>query len=159
VEAKIGTIAIHENPVWEAKSDFLILVDLERWGLSGRLEQLWVRRAGGNLVEVCCVPFFPYGIRLGDIVEIEVSSNGRHFFERVVKPSNRLNVRLVVDDTDRIEVIMPVISVILEDSGCEYEVFKPGYVAADVPTDSAERYLIRELGHLIESNQVTIEKV
>lgn len=153
------SIAVHEAPAWGAKADFLFLVDLAPWGLNGRLEQLWGRRIDDRLVELCCIPFFPYGIKLGDTVELQVLGDGGHYYDKVVTSSNRLNVRLVVEDLEKADRLTGILMAILEDARCHFEVFKPGYLAADVPSEASERFLLRELDPILTSGEVTIEKL
>lgn len=60
-------IATHPNPVWREKANFLIFADLGDHGMPGRWEQLWARQEGEEF-ELCCIPFFTYGLALGDRV-------------------------------------------------------------------------------------------
>ena len=65
----IGSIATHPAAVWRLRADFLLHVDLKAHGMPGRGEQLWARRVGEHRFQICCVPFFSYGITLGDVVD------------------------------------------------------------------------------------------
>ncbi len=57
--------AIHEEPVWRDRADFIIAAELPE---DGRGEQLWVRQIENRTFEMCCIPFFLYDLALGDIV-------------------------------------------------------------------------------------------
>ncbi|MEV4562080.1 DUF4265 domain-containing protein [Kitasatospora sp. NPDC049285] len=46
----------------------MAMVDLAPFDLSGMLEQLWLRELEEGEFEVCCIPFYTYGIALGDVV-------------------------------------------------------------------------------------------
>ncbi|MEV7860914.1 DUF4265 domain-containing protein [Streptomyces hirsutus] len=47
----------------------MAMVDLAPFGLGGMLEQLWLRKLPEDSgYEVCCIPFYAYGLALGDIV-------------------------------------------------------------------------------------------
>ncbi len=59
--------ATHREPVWRERSDFVIGADLE----GGDSEQLFVRQLGPRRFELCCIPFFTYGMSLGDVVETD----------------------------------------------------------------------------------------
>lgn len=61
-------IATHEDPSWGERADFLIFARLGEAGLEGRWEQLWARKTRDGDFEICCIPFFTYGIALGDVV-------------------------------------------------------------------------------------------
>lgn len=71
-------IAIHADPVWRDRSDFIIGIDLgpaseDPPGQATR-EQLWAREVSRGTFEICCIPFHPYDLPLGDIVETKEHS-------------------------------------------------------------------------------------
>src|SRR3954451_22720771 len=139
-------IANHEAPIWRHKADFLIHVDLSPWGLPGKLEQLWTRRVSDNQFELCCVPFFPNGLHLGDIVETEPQGEWRFMVRRVIKESGRLDVRVAVNVHGEEEVLTPVLLEALHGARCDVEMLRPGYLAVDVPSAASERVLLVSLG-------------
>jgi len=93
--------AIHQDPVWRDRSDFIIGADISIGG-EPRSEQLWVRRVGGDLFEICCIPFFVRDLALGDIVETDAHLT----LQRVVKPSGRYTFRVWFADSfhPRVEI-------------------------------------------------------
>lgn len=81
------TDAVHPDPVWRERANFIIGAPLPE---EGRAEQLWARQVGDRLFEVCCIPFFLYDVALGDLVE----TDSRFDLLRVVKPSGRYVFRV-----------------------------------------------------------------
>jgi hypothetical protein len=54
-------------------------------------EQLWCRQISHNRFELCCIPFFLYGLALGD----EVRTGKGHWIKRVLKPSGHRTYRVL----------------------------------------------------------------
>lgn len=79
--------ATHRDPVWRERSDFIIGA---RVGDGNDSEQLFVRQLTPYRFEMCCIPFFTYGISLGDIVE----TDGEYTVTRVVERSGRRTFRV-----------------------------------------------------------------
>src|SRR5690625_5461577 len=67
-------IAVHAHPAWRDKANFMIFADLSESGLSGRWEQLWSRQLSETEFQLCCIPFFTYGLALGDRVTTDRKS-------------------------------------------------------------------------------------
>lgn len=154
-----SAIATHEDPVWRAKADFLVHADLAAWNMPGRWEQLWVRRADVHLVELCCIPFFTYGFRLGDLLETAPASGQDFMVQRVVQPGGRNNIRVVVPDANERESIGKLVVEVLDRLSCLYEIFKPGYVSADLQSGEVESGVLDALSSLRHDGQVRIEQI
>jgi hypothetical protein len=88
--------AQHDTPVWRERADFIIGARLDE---PGKWEQLWARRLGPNLFELCCIPFLTYGLALGDVVETEAQSGHEYLIARVAEPSGRFAMRVWFLDT------------------------------------------------------------
>lgn len=86
------TDAVHPEPVWRDRANFIIGAPLPE---EGRAEQLWARQAGDHRFELCCIPFFLYDIALGDVVETDSQYN----IERVLEPSGRYVFRVWFGDS------------------------------------------------------------
>jgi len=84
--------AVHPEPVWRDRSNFVIGARLPE---PGRTEQLWARQLGERRFEVCCIPFFLYDVALGDVVETDENYD----FVRVVRPSGRYVFRVWFGDS------------------------------------------------------------
>jgi hypothetical protein len=79
--------AVHDAPVWRERANFVIGAPLPE---EGRAEQLRVRQVGDRRFEVCCIPFFLYGVALGDVVETDADYD----LVRVVERSGRFVFRV-----------------------------------------------------------------
>lgn len=87
-------IATHDNPAWRDRANFLIFADLSEFGLEGRWEQLWVKQLGANEFVLCCIPYFTYGVALGDRL-CTASRRGRDYvLSKVVSHSGHRVLRL-----------------------------------------------------------------
>ena len=90
-----ASIAVHREPIWRDRADFIAFADISESDVAHR-EQLWVRKVRIGIAEICCVPFFVYGVSLGDLVSID--SNGR--IRGVVQESGRYVFRVYVAGHD-----------------------------------------------------------
>lgn len=81
--------AVHREPVWRDRSNFIIATSIEPDKCGMSTEQLWARRVDGRLFELCCIPFFAYDLALGDVVEVDSD----YMVSRVSKPSGRFVFR------------------------------------------------------------------
>ena len=88
-----ANIAFHEHPAAADRADFVLFIDLAPFGMPGRSEQFWVRRIADGLYEVCCIPFFSYGIALGDTIRVK-NVEAPCTIEEVPTRSGRVNIRL-----------------------------------------------------------------
>jgi hypothetical protein len=151
-------VITHANPVWATRADSVVLVDLKKWGLSG-VEELPSHHVGGSFYELCCVPFFSYGMKLGDVVEATPNEYDAMFVAKVIKSSNRLNIRLAVRSEKETDAAMRRILGILARAECGFEMWQPGYVAADVPTPASETIVLRGLQVLVDHELLSIERI
>ncbi|MEU9603213.1 DUF4265 domain-containing protein [Streptomyces sp. NPDC048057] len=86
------TYISHEEPVWRGEGNQLAMVDLRAFGLERMLEQLWLREASeSGSYAVCCIPFYAYGLALGDVVRLNASGG----VERLVRKSGRRVLRVL----------------------------------------------------------------
>lgn len=59
----------HFNPVWREDANFIIGIEINiSSGDDPSWEQLWSRKISENRFMICCIPFFPYNLSLGDEV-------------------------------------------------------------------------------------------
>jgi hypothetical protein len=138
-------IAWHEHPVGD--SDFFIRVDLSEHGMSGRYEQLWVKRRGETTFEVRCVPFFAHGVALGDTAETDAEFTLR----RVVLRGGHATLRVAVADREQRTRLRAILQEWIAETELLHEWFADGYVAIDLPPNAEERInksLLRELAEL-----------
>jgi hypothetical protein len=87
-------VAVHSDPVWRARSNFVFRVPIEGEGEERHWEQLWWQRLSDTRFVLCCIPFFAYGLSLGD--EVVVDDNGR--IVAISKPSGQWTYRVWFGD-------------------------------------------------------------
>jgi len=82
---ELPEIATHTEPVLRAEADFLIHAGLAEFGMPGRSEQLWVKKLGGDHFQICCLPFFTYGIAPRDVVFATPGESEQFMFRHPVE--------------------------------------------------------------------------
>lgn len=88
-------VAVHQDPVWRDKANFVIRVYLEDKGGRSEWEQLWALRLSERRFSICCIPFFAFDLALGDEVETDASYN----VQRIVLPSGQYTFRVWFGDS------------------------------------------------------------
>lgn len=150
-------IAVHREPVWQARADFLVHCDLSHDGMPGRREQLWCRKISESTLEICCIPFFAYGLALGDCVEFRASRDGDLLVGRVTRPSGHWVLRIALSDDTRLETLHTAIHERLVLGGFLHEWHATGYVAVDLQSDDQERQLTSFLGPYFTAGRLVFE--
>jgi Domain of unknown function (DUF4265) len=64
-------IAVHLSPAWAVRANFKIFADVSNDETKQEWEQLWAFRETNSCYVICCIPFFTYGLSLGDCVSID----------------------------------------------------------------------------------------
>ncbi|MEU6770672.1 DUF4265 domain-containing protein [Streptomyces sp. NPDC046759] len=106
------------------------LVGLDAFDLPGMLEQLWLREVGvEGSYEVCCIPFYAYGLALGDVVEKGESET----VNRVVKKSGRRVLRVLFAEPRPLTDSRSALRRAVESAGLLSEWNGDRHVAIDVP--------------------------
>jgi hypothetical protein len=128
-------VVVHMSPVWRAASNYIIRADIAKEGLSRTVEQLWAREVGQFEFELCCIPFFTYGLALGD----RVSTKPDLFLAEVTNPSGRGVVRVWLgsapDQRDQVLGIVQSLSLL-------FEWYSEDLLAIDTPTDEMHQSLL-----------------
>lgn len=145
-------IISHDNPVRE--SNAIVRADLSSHGMPGRFEQFWVKRVKDREFEVCCVPFFVYGIALGDIVH----TDNEFTIDRVVKRCGHSTLRVAVANGARLEVLHGALRDWLRTVGVGllHEWHAPGYLAVDLP-DTPDQYSFRLFEDMKSAGDIEFE--
>lgn len=144
--------AKHESPVRPA--DWVVSVDLNTHGMPGDFEQFWARKLGENLFEVCCIPFFAYGISLGDLV----TTNTDGYVESVVQRSGHRTLRVAIPDKDRLDRVHEIVHEWLLQRELHCEWYSGAYVAVDCsPSNSVSATDVRWLESLAARGDLTFE--
>jgi len=116
--------------VWRDKSDFIILAFLETKDNHNHWEQMWAKKTGENTFILCCIPFFTYGINLGD----EVACDSNHQIQRVLRRLGNLTYRIWFKDVSDPAVKTRVEGKVQEMSG-EREWSSENLLAISIPSE------------------------
>src|SRR5437762_9357304 len=84
--------ATHDAPI--SRANFVIHVDLSGHGMPGKTEQLWAWQVSPSEFEVASLPFFAYGMALGDHVQTHATAVAEYVVERVISRSGRRLLRV-----------------------------------------------------------------
>lgn len=147
-------IAVHREPAWGERSNFMVMAQIEGENLPRNWEQLWARQVGQGRLETCCIPFFIYDLALGDVVECVAMGPMEYAIGQVLEPSGHWTFRAYFGDTTAPESLLDVDST-LRERGHELEWWAAELLAVDaVGPDEAHRvadYLraCQERGELI----------
>jgi hypothetical protein len=126
-------IATHEDPAWMAQANFIIVADLGDYGMQGRLEQMWARQLGEAEFMICCIPFFTYGIALGDRVLTSQREERRYIIEDVRERRGRCVSRLWLKNVG--EAGQVEIKEFINEQHLLSESYSKNLLALDVPED------------------------
>lgn len=92
-ESKIVT---HAEPVARERTNYILRLDLTADGMPGYFEQVWTRKEDRQRFELCCIPFFTYGLSLGDVITI-ADEAGRY---RVDSKAGHRTIRFAIQDQE-----------------------------------------------------------
>lgn len=129
-------------------------VDLTPYGFdAGTYEQLWVRTDDESSFEVCCIPFFTYGIALGDVIHLE----GGVGVPSVVRRSGRRVIRVAFNDRAEAEAGHEQLHGSLVATGALHEFSSSGYAAVDLKDERQADAVIPVLEALVETGVIIWE--
>lgn len=89
-------IATHDEPAWRERTNYILRLNLAQDGMPGWFEQMWTRTEDRQRFELCCIPFFTYGLSLGDVVSLA----GENSAYRVESKSGHRTIRIAVQDEE-----------------------------------------------------------
>ena len=94
------------------------------------IEGLWCKKTGNGTYIVDNVPFYTYGISLGDEICV-TKENGEYHFQSIVNPSGNSILRVHFNDK-RIQIVKAK----LIDMGCKVEISNlPSFISINVPSE------------------------
>ena len=125
--------ALHENPIWRARADFIIAAFLGMKEGKNEWEQLWAERVSPTQFRLCCIPFFAKDIALGD--EVEVDSN--FVVRAVVRPSGNYTFRVWLGGQP--ESVRVKVHESLKASGADMEWSSNNLLALSIASDQAQQ--------------------
>lgn len=147
-------IATHGEPVWRGRTNFIARIELSSHDMPGRYEQLWTRTEDHQSFELCCIPFFPYGMSLGDILRIDRDS-GSH---KVISKGGHRTIRFAFgDDRTAHEEHEALHGAIVGDIGCLMEFHSPHYGAIDLLDSQQDARVIAALTPFTRVGSMTWE--
>ena len=85
-------IVTHPEPVGRSRTNYIHRLAIDE-PPGDRYEQVWTRTEDRQIFELCCIPFFPYGVSLGD--RLAIADDGSF---RVVQKSGHQTIRVVIHD-------------------------------------------------------------
>lgn len=91
--------AVHPNPVWRDRADFIVAADISTDSTGDEWEQLWAKQLNESRFELCCIPFFAYDLALGDEVECGTHRGRDYVVRQITRPSGRFTFRVWLGDT------------------------------------------------------------
>lgn len=121
----------HPEPVWRGDQHLMAMVDLAPFGLVNKLEQLWLREVSDGH-EVCCIPFWVYGMSLGDVVVVDGANRVTH----IAAKSGRHVLRAMFAQPGPSAEFGSLLRAAFADADLLYEWDGDRYVAIDIPEKS-----------------------
>jgi hypothetical protein len=101
--------------------------------MDGRWEQLWAERTQDDEFIICCIPFFTYGIALGDRVRVGPRKGKRFVVDAVCERSGRRVYRLWLKGAA--DPVRDSIGRFFDDHKLLYEWSSLNLLSIDVPND------------------------
>jgi hypothetical protein len=151
--AIMTAIVTHSTPAWGTQANFIIRVDLDDSGMSAGTEQLWARRIDQLTFEVCCIPFFAYGLALGDTVECSADFT----IQRRLYCGGHRTLRIAISDFAKQHEIHEALHGWVLGTGMLHEWYSQGYLAVDVPPSLQSNLDTSKLDEMCRGNLIEIE--
>jgi Domain of unknown function (DUF4265) len=98
-------------------------------------ENLWATDIGNGLYRIKSVPFFIYGISVGDVVSAKPDSDGRLQFVAVERTSKNRTLRARAQEFDVSDQRCKDLTRELNSLGCTAETLKPRVIAISIPSE------------------------
>ena len=121
--------------------------------MPGSFEQLWTRTDDQRQFEICCIPFFTYGIALGDVVTWDPVS---HLVE-VTTPSGHQNIRVAFLNKSKAATSHSDVHGALVQAGCLVEFSSDGYGAIDIDTTARANVVVGLLAPWVDNDTLIWE--
>lgn len=131
-------IATHNQPAHRADANFLIFADLSRDGMPGRWEQLWAHQLGEYEFRLCCIPFFAYGLALGDRVVTSPANGKRYVIQSVATKSGHVAYRIWFGHAENADELRDLVEQYLGSKGWPFEWSSDNLLAVDISSGQEE---------------------
>ena len=151
-ESKIAT---HESPAGRGRSNYIVRLDLTDDGLPGHYEQMWTRTEDKRHHELCCIPFFTYGLSLGDVLTM-TSEDGAY---GITSKGGHRTIRIAVQDDAYAHGQHKGLHGGLTEIGvlAEFRGHASGYCAVDIADQAQADAVIAMLSPLAEAGTLVWE--
>jgi hypothetical protein len=97
------------------------------------VETPWARRVGVNTYVLDNLPWYAYGISVGDTFEAIPSGDGLPEFTRVIAKSGNRTVRVILKPSAKESAASQAVLDRLRAMGCDYEGMNSSYIAVNIP--------------------------
>ena len=135
-------IAAHRNPALRHAANFMIFADLSIEGMPGRWEQLWVKKLDEYEFELCCIPFFTYGMALGDRVSTGPKGDKKYVIQSVVSKSGHLVYRVWFGDVEKKKEVVESVESFVRSMNWLFEWNSENLLAVDLPSNQCQQEFI-----------------
>lgn len=150
-------VITHDFPVWRKKANFILALNLagpdvpKEW----KWEQIWARKIEDNTFEVCCIPFFAYGLALGDLVNTHTLNGKQYVINEVIERMEHSTFRVWFLEIEKWSFVIKNIQKL----GCLVEIRweKSKLIAIDAPAPEIRSKLESYLKDLESMGIVTCE--
>ena len=145
-ESKIVT---HDEPVARERANYIVRLSLTADGMPGNFEQVWTRTEDNEQFELCCIPFFTYGLSLRDVIAI----TDKHGTYRVESKGGHRTIRFAMQDQEFAHRHHETFHGALAATGVLMEIrgHASAYGAIDIATQDQAAAVIEVLRPLAES--------
>lgn len=106
--------------------------------MPGKWEQLWAEKIEGDHFRLCCVPFFAYGLALGDVVATSSTVDSPFVVSSVVAESGHTTVRVALTKPEDSESLAQQLVDAAKTAGFIFEWYTATYLAIDSAPGSSE---------------------
>lgn len=89
---------VHPSPVWRDLSNYILQLLVDAEACPDEFEQVWTALQEDGSHVLCCIPFFLYGLSLGD--QFEKLPSGSF---RILSSSGRITIRVWMADATPLE--------------------------------------------------------
>lgn len=153
---------INVDPRRRSSADFAIVARLDADGDEAAWEQLLARQLSSELFKICCIPFFVYGLSLGDVVRAPLDEKRRYVITEIVEKSGHRTLRVslrrnALDKHERARLRGVLLeSVNAAQGGIEF--FSGTLLGIDAPTDQSYEAICNELKQRERAGELEYEE-
>ena len=141
-----SNIVTHSDPIGRERTNYINRIAIDN-PPDGRFEQVWTHTDDNKVFELCCIPFFPYGVSYGDLIAI--TDDGAF---QVVKKSGHQTIRVVIHDAKYAQERHAEFHGLIASAGVRSETsgHAASYWALDIENSNQAREVVRVLTPLSE---------